>query len=649
MGIRIRLNSKSRISAIIGSAALIAMSLSSCKYLDIVPDNVATIDYAFRLRSQAEKYLSTCYSYLPKLASWSNNPGLLSGDEVWFFYPYGGGILYSPPSNWEIARGNQNIISPYLNYWDGNSGGSAMFKGIRDCNTFLANIDKVPDMDNLERDRWIGEVKFLKAYYNWFLLRMYGPIPIIDENLPVSSGPDEVKVYRQPVDSCFTYIVNLIDTACLSLPDKIEDPVSEMGRITKPIALAIKARILVTAASPLFNGNTDYSNFIDSRGVHLFNTTYDPSKWQRAAEACKEAIDESHSIGHVLYHFNPLINTYDLGPEMKTQMDIRNAICEKWNSEIIWGATNSMAGTIQQYAQAIIDPAEDLTNAGRPHASYAPTMRMAELFYTKNGLPIDQDKTWNYAGRYDLDTGRYADRYYVKEGYVTAALNFDREPRFYADLGFDGGIWYGQGRYDEDSTWHVEAQKGGYSAKYREADYSITGYWAKKLVNFLNVVQKEGSYTVQQYPWPVIRLADLYLLYAEALNEVDGPSDEALKWIDLVRDRAGIPSVEDAWTQYAKSPNEFKSKEGLRRIIHQERLIEMAFEGNRYWDLRRWKEIEKALNNPIRGWDIDADNTKTYYQPIVLFNQTFKKHNYLWPISENDLIVNKNLVQNPGW
>lgn len=626
-----------------------AAPLSSCRYLDVVPDDVATIDNAFSLRSQAEKYLFTCYSYLPNFASWSSNPALLSGDEIWFYYPYSSAYYGKPPSNWEIARGNQNVVNPYLNYWDGANGGEPLFEAIRTCNTFLENIDRVPDMESTEKTEWSAEVKFLKAYYHWYLLQMYGPIPIMDKNLPVSSDPESVKVYREPVDSCVDYIVRLIDSAAADLPDAIQNPVDQMGRISKPIALAIKARILVTAASPLFNGNPDYANYVDNKGRHLFNTTADPQKWERAEEACREAIDECQSLGYELYHFNPSVASYKMGPEIQTQMDIRNAVCEKWNSEIIWGGTNSMASSIQKYAQPIIDPTAASNFASGPLGEYAPTMRMAELFYTQNGLPIDEDKTWDYAGRYGLDTATQRDMFYIQPGYATAALHFGREPRFYADLGFDGGVWYGQGAFNDSSTWHVEGLLGRYSGQIRGDSYSITGYYAKKLVNFLNVQQPSGAYSVQAYPWPIIRLADLYLYYAEAINEVSGPTDDALKWIDLVRARAGIPSVEDAWSQYATHPGTYKTKDGFREIVHQERLIEMAFEGDRFWDLRRWKESAGEMTGPIRGWNISQSKTADYYHPTVLFNQTYPQKYYFWPIKESDLITNNNLVQSPGW
>jgi len=625
--------------------------LSSCNYLDVVPDNIATVDHAFQMRSQAEKYLFTCYSYLPNHGNWANDPAILTGDEIWLYYPYRNAPSHSrAPEVWEVARGNQNILDPYVDYWDGGNGGKPLFGAIRDCNTFLENINSVPDMDENERLRWISEVKFLKAYYHWFLLRMYGPIPIIDENLPISSSPEEVQVHRQPVDSVFNYISNLLDEAAASLPPVIIDQVSDMGRATAPIALAVKAQVLMTAASPLFNGNPDYVNFKDKQGVQLFNPTYDASKWARAAEACKEAIDLLHETGHKLYEFNPVVNTYNLGPELKTQMDIRNAFTEKWNSEIVWGATNSMMGSVQRQAAAIIDPNSNTGSiSSRPKKQYAPTMKIAEMFYTNNGLPIEEDRTWDYANRYELETATEDDKYYIKPNYVTAKLHFDREPRFYADIGFDGGIWYGQGNYNQDEAWHLEGKLGQLSGRSRADEHSITGYYTKKIVNFLNVLQTSGTYTIQSYPFPVIRLADLYLYYSEALNEVNGPTDETYQWINLVRDRAGIPTVQEAWQQYSNNPSKHTTKEGFRDIIQQERMIELVFEGARYWDLMRWKKAESVLNQPVRGWNIGQVETVQYYQPVVLYNQTFKKKNYFWPIQESSLIRNKNLVQNPGW
>src|SRR5690606_17203661 len=116
-----------------------------------------------------------------------------------------------------------------------------------------------------ERNRWIGEVKFLKAFYTYYLIKLYGPIPLMRENQPISASPEEVKRYREPVDDCFDYVVELLDEAIPVLPPIIVDMEGEAGRITAPIAASIKAKVLATAASPLFNGNPDYISFVDNR------------------------------------------------------------------------------------------------------------------------------------------------------------------------------------------------------------------------------------------------------------------------------------------------------------------------------------------------------------------------------------------------
>ncbi|HYH55672.1 MAG TPA: RagB/SusD family nutrient uptake outer membrane protein, partial [Anseongella sp.] len=276
--------------------ALLLGGFCSCNYLDIVPDNIATIDNAFVSRNMAEKFLFTCYSYFPDRDNLQSDPAFFGGDGSWY---------YTTSEALNIARGNQNVVSPYVNYWDGLNQGKPLYRGIRDCNIFLEKIHDVPDLDDFEKERWIAEVNFLKAYFHFYLLRMYGPIPIVDENLPISSGTEAVKVERQHVDTCFNYIVDLLDRAAAGLPETIELDATEAGRVTKPVALAMKARILVYAASPLFNGNPDYAGFMGYGGKPLFSPQYSAEKWERAADACREAIELCHATGNQLFYWQP--------------------------------------------------------------------------------------------------------------------------------------------------------------------------------------------------------------------------------------------------------------------------------------------------------------------------------------------------------
>ncbi len=162
--------------------------------------------------------------------------------------------------------------------------------------------------------------------------------------------------------------------------------------------------------------------------------------------------------------------------------------------------------------------------------------------------------------------------------------------------------------------------------------------------------QTATSTSVEYYPFPVLRLADLYLMYAEALNEFSGPSAPVFNYLDLIRKRAGLKGVKESWLTYSNKPNKPDTKDGLRQIIHQERTIELAFEGKRFWDIRRWKEIS-VLNEQPLGWNIAGETIEDFYK-VVLVAQVptkFSVKDYFWPIKEADLTVNKNLLQNYGW
>ncbi|HEY0669244.1 MAG TPA: RagB/SusD family nutrient uptake outer membrane protein [Sphingobacteriaceae bacterium] len=620
---------------------IVLSGLGSCKkYLDIVPDNVATIDYAFRMRAPAEKYLFTCYSFLPQLGNLYESPGLDSGDELWWVRPE---ITYAP---WMIARGNQNVNAPYLDYWNGIK---PLWRGIRECNIFLENIQKVKDLQDFEKSQWEAEVKFLKAYYHFFLMRMYGPIPIMKENIPVSASAEEVRVSRRPVDEVVDYIVQLLDEAAVNLPDNVADETAELGRITKPIALGMKAKILTYAASPLFNGNSDYATYTNKDGTKLFSATYNAEKWKRAADACKEAIDLCHSLQMKLYYFSPTPLTKNLSPELLNEMNIRNSFTERWNSEIIWAHTNSNARSLQVVSSPKILPPAAVGNFG-VDASLGVPFKIASLFYSENGVPIDEDLSWNYNNRYKLRVGTDDEKYQIKEGYTTAEFNFDRESRFYASLGFDGGTWYGQGNYDGNNLLWLETRLGQVGGKRGNLNHAVTGYFPKKYIYYTNILSTtSNTYSSTDYPWVMLRLSDLYLLYAEALNEYQGPDSEVYNYLDLIRKRAGLPGVVESWRDHSRNPNKPSTKEGLREIIHRERAIELALEGQRFWDLRRWKEASTVYNAPITGWDMDQASPEAYYRERFIFEQKFSLKDYFWPIRQYDLIVNKNLVQSPGW
>lgn len=631
------MSNKSVTCNIIGWALLLILISGCKKYLDVVPDNVATLENAFTVRTQAQKFLATCYSYMPRNGDFGSDPATQGGDEIWRIITNGGNMF-------NIARGLMNSTNPYGDNWQ------PMYRALRDCNIFLENIDKVADMESPEKARWASEVKFLKAYYHFILVRMYGPVPLVKENLPIWATPEEVKVMRDPVDSCFNYITQLIDESLEYLPMEINDPINELGRITVPIALSIKAKVLVTAASPLFNGNQDQVDLKNPNGTPLFNVVYAASKWERALQACKEAVAVCEQAQYKLYQFVSTLGLNNLSDTIVTQMSIRNALAERWNSEIIWANTQTSSSSVQVLATTFIDPL--FLDNWPLRGELSPPMKIAEMFYTSNGVPIEEDRLWDYNSRYNLREAAEQDELYVRKNYLTARLHFDREPRFYANLGFDGGVWYGQGKYDDskpDELFYLEAMGSQRNGSNLADRGTITGYFIKKYVHFQNVIGAGTAYSVTNYPWPVIRLADVYLLYAEALNEANGPGEEAFRYIDLVRERAGLRGVITSWANYSNQPNKPQTKDGLREIIKQERMIELAFEGQRFWDLRRWKDAARLLNQPIVGWDLKQKVPSAYYRPKVIFDQRFGTKDYFWPIKDEYILVNRNLVQNTGW
>jgi len=615
---------------------ILAATIAACNYLDVVPDNVAVIENAFSDKYNAEKFLATCYSYIPNFGDPWINPGLLSGDEVWFNKE----ILDNSNTAAMIAKGEQNALDPFLNFWDGRQRGKNLYVGIRDCNIFLEEIKRVGDMSELERKKWTAEVKFLKAYYHFWLFKCYGPIPIVDKNLPIYVSTEEVKIYRDPVDSVVNYIVRTIDEAIPDLPLMMISEATEMGRITKPVATAMKARVLATAASPLFNGNPDFASLTDNRGVKLFPATYDATKWKKAADAALQAIQTAETANFKLVtNFQTKYNHSDA---IMKELLLRSIVTTKGNSEVIWGLTNfPFSQTYQRMLQPLLI---QVTDANPVSQFYAATLRMAELYYSKNGVPIEEDVNFDYENRYTLRTAVTAENDYVRSGETTAKLHFDREPRFYASIAFDRGTYVLEPTY-----YYVQCRAGELATKRNQGEFSATGYWPKKLISPRNGFSGNSYEIDYSFPFPIIRLADLYLLYAEALNEVKAaPDAEVYEYIDKVRERAGLQGVVESWAANSKIPDKPTKKEGMRKIIQQERMIELSFEGQRFWDLRRWKLAADYMNRPIRGWDIGGRGLN-FYNVTTIYTPRFEFKDYFWPIREQERINNPNLVQNLGW
>ena len=301
----------------------------------------------------------------------------------------------------------------------------------------------------------------------------------------------------------------------------------------------------------------------------------------------------------------------------------------------------------------------------------APTVAMLSRFYTKNGLPIDQDKTFDYADRWEpveVDEAHEDEAY---PGRKTPKFNLDREPRYYAWIAFQDGYYEilsasNNGAYKDDPNYNLTSDNthgrlvcdfvvGGNCSRgvdvnsLRNSNYSPTGFLNKKFINPDLVKSKTGAdYT--NTPWPLIRLAELYLGYAECLVET-GDLQTARTYLDKVRTRAGLPGVKEAWEQFGKDPAKATTKEGLRDIVRNERMNEMYLENQNFWDMRRWLLAETYFNVKAKGMNIDVDDINDFCSiKEVVFERKFQSPmNYLMPIPSADINRNDHVVQTPGY
>jgi len=593
----------------------IGIFFTSCKkYLNQVPANIATLNDAFKAPGTAYNFMASCYNYVPNIQDpLFGSMDVGSSDE--FVIPWG---RYNCAI---LVQAKFSASNPLFDLW----GSGGLFDGIRQCYTFLDNIDKTPNLPAVEKNRMKGEVTFLIGYFHFALLRAYGPIVIIDKQIPIfgTSAKDNPK--RQPYDSCVNFIANILDKAATMLPPSIISS-KEYGRATSVIAKALKARMFLYAASPLFNGNSEYySNFKNKDGQPLMNLTYDASKWQRAADACLDAINSANAAGVQLYLQAPVT---DPDPAIQALFNYRYATVDPWNKELIWGYSNGGESYLGWQRSAM--PNAD--NSGTVYNGISPTLAIIETYYTKNGLPINRDNTFDYANRYQISGN-------------TINLNQNREPRFYASIAADQGIYYCNATNVPMNFLYGQAE--GWSSG--QSNYSPSGYLIQKMVHPNSILTSSNSNGAISYPWPIFRLSELYLSYAEALNEAKGPvaMSTILQYVDPIRSRAGIPGVMASWAKIGVSAF---SQNDLRQIIQTERMIELAFEGHRCWDLRRWKLGAKYLNVPVSGMNIKGATPADFYQATPIENRSFTTPtSYLMPISVYDISTNVNLVQNPGW
>ncbi len=627
---------------------LMIMSLESCYFLDIIPDNTPEFKHAFADEATTFRYLLTCYAGLPKEHNGNSDPAMAGSYEFWQKDLYT--AIDAPfKTPFRIKDGFQNSNDPYVDNYRGTNGGIGLYKTIKKCYIFQNNIDNVINLNPLNKQRWIAESNVIIAYCYFYLVRQYGPVPLITRDVPVDTPAEDLKLPRNTIDECIAFIVELLDGASGYLPLIINNRAEELGRFTKPIALTLKAKTLLLAASPLFNGNQYLSDWQNSDGTLLL-APFDNNKWEKARIAAKSAINICHEAGIKLYRYD---SSSAILEAKRMDLQLRGGITERnWSDELIWGNVQANFQNLQTGAminfQGVLENAQGILI----FPNFCVTLNCAKRFYTANGLPIEEDPAWENKKIEELRMPTSEEEMYVSPDELQAEFNLQRESRYYSFIGFNRSKRYFQGN-SGDNFFIVRGYKGevansgGYASTWGEK----TGMKAMKLVHpqtSLTGSVTNSVFTFIPYPFPLLRLADLYLMYAEAANEAGDPDNDAIWYIDQVRERAGLKGVVESWNQ-STAPNKPTSIEGLREIIHQERDIELSFEGHNFWDIRRWLKLESIGNQFITCWDTEAATPESYYVETVRKKPNFTKKDYLWPVSQESLTRNPLLVQAKGW
>ena len=599
------------------AALLCAVTLSSCNYLDKTPDEELTLDDIWANRNYASAFLVNVYDMLPR--GGFADPGDVDRN------PYAAGS-----DEMECAFGGSYAHNINSGAWNASNIGSlgVWYKGylaIRKINVMLANLDKVPTTE-AEKKQWRGECYFLRAWFYFEMIRCFGPVILMGDAVH-DTGDDFTALRRSPYLDCIDYVVKQCKAAEENLDAKALQ--TNYGRATAAAAKALKARALLTLASPQFNGNPAYAGYKDNAGTALFPEK-DDSRWQDAADAAMECITFCESNGYGLYE------SADGDPVASCQQ----LFLDSWNKEIIWARNNdgwnhnnycseprSFGGfTILCPTQEMVD-AYEMANGQRPITGY-------------NGT----EPVINPASGY-VETGYVAEAH--PKGYYPAGVRnmyVGREPRFYANVNFAGQVW--KNHVCEFWIAGVDGKSG--------SDYCKTGYLMKKFADpQMNIVAGIFNKTT----WVLFRLGEQYLNYAEAANEVAYSSStekpSALYYLNQIRKRAGVPQygVETPGMDYDPLPIPANQAE-MREAIRHERRIELAFEGHRFFDVRRWLIAPASENKNITGMDIMVGanlQDDAYYKRTVIEKRIFEDKHYLCPIPQVDINKNENLVQNPQW
>lgn len=443
------------------------------------------------------------------------------------------------------------------------------YTGIRKANLFLSKKDIIPFPDQETKNRLVGEVHFLRAFYFHDIIKRYGGMPILHDKILYPN--DDMNFPRNSYKECVGVILSDLETAISLLPLSVEN--NELGRVTKGAAMALKARVLLYAASPLWDG--EFTN---------------EDKWELAAKAALDVIELKEN-GENVY---ALYNTGAGATDFEQQFFVR----PPENKEVIFWYNDGPKNFSQDEIMVWAPNGEGIMGAG----AVWPTQNFVDMYEMANGKLITDPES----------------------GYDPLNPYEGRDPRFYKTIIYNGSVWQGM---------TIETFVGG---KHRlKSTDCRTGYYVRK---YLPEPVKNNSSVSMYHNWQYMRLAEVYLNYAEAINEAEGP-EKAYQYVDAIRKRSGMPQLPEKL-----------SKEEMRERIKRERAIELSFEEHRWWDVRRWMDGEKYFNGPFYGMNITKNSDGSFtYDKIVFEDRIFLPKMNLYPIPISEMNKNNQYIQNPGW
>lgn len=606
----------------------IAMCISSCAdFLDVSDElqEEVTMEDVFSNPALTRRFHRYIYTGIPDMSFQVFAPDYrnLSGlDNPWV------GLS-------DETKGSRNFINtlPTTGYHSGNAslGRWSLYKQIRQCNLFLDNAKVIPgDVDEIsetELEDLKATARFFRAYYHYLLFELYGPIPLMTK--AADSNAADLDFERSPLDEVIAYIDSELLAVSQLLPDTREND-NERVMPTKGLALAVRAKLWVYAASPLLNGG--YAEALEVKnpdGTSLFPAR-DDTKWEKALAALQDFIDFAETGVFELYvaeSRDPSESLYELR--------------QGHNKEIIWAGTKNSWGSVAGDGQ---DRSCTPRSEGVGQTALGVLQELVDDFFMEDGLSIEESPLYTEEGFGD----------YVNEipstpimggvqPVVTTQISnmyLHREPRFYDAVFFQGRRWHISGR-------EIFFQDGGNNGKQHGNMYTRTGYLPYK--GYCKELYNSGSFKKSQFrPVIIFRLAEFYLLYAEALNEVNPSDPRIIEYVDRIRVRAGIPKLADI------KPEIRGDKELQLEAIRKEMRVELCMEGQRYFYVRRWMLAEEGQECQQGGWvtgmNINSQDPKEgFHTRINVEYRLFERRMYLYPLPLNEIQKSTKLVQNPGW